>query len=82
MYPRALAGGSEAVRKKDTSDQIGLCVQCRHAEVLRNARGSVFYLCQLSRTDARFPKYPRLPVLICEGHEPMNEEETRGFSER
>jgi hypothetical protein len=32
-------------------------------------RGSVFYLCELSKTDQRFPKYPRLPVLACVGYE-------------
>jgi hypothetical protein len=32
-------------------------------------RGSVFYLCQLSKTDPSFPKYPRLPVLECRGYE-------------
>jgi hypothetical protein len=32
-------------------------------------RGSVFYLCQLSKVDPAFPKYPRLPVLECPGYE-------------
>jgi hypothetical protein len=32
-------------------------------------RDSTFYLCQLSKTDPRFPKYPRLPVMECEGYE-------------
>jgi hypothetical protein len=32
-------------------------------------RGSVFYLCGLSKTDPRFPKYPELPVLACVGYE-------------
>jgi hypothetical protein len=30
----------------------------------------VFLLCQLGFSDARFPKYPRLPVLSCEGFTP------------
>jgi hypothetical protein len=29
----------------------------------------VFYLCQLSKVDPSFPKYPRLPVLKCSGYE-------------
>jgi hypothetical protein len=45
----------------------GLCGHCVHAHVIRSNRGSVFYLCRLSATDPRFPKYPRLPVLRCEG---------------
>jgi hypothetical protein len=48
----------------------GLCHACRHARVVRSERGSEFTLCRLSRTDPRFPKYPRLPVVACEGHEP------------
>jgi hypothetical protein len=36
---------------------------------MESDRGSVFYLCQLSATDARFPKYPRLPVLQCSGYQ-------------
>ena len=32
----------------------------------------MFILCELSVTDPRFPKYPRLPVLSCEGYEKKN----------
>jgi len=32
-------------------------------------RGSIFYLCQLSKVDPAFPKYPKLPVLQCSGYE-------------
>ena len=45
----------------------GLCDACRHQRVVRNTRGSAFSLCELSKVDARFPKYPRLPVLRCAG---------------
>ena len=48
---------------------VGLCDSCRHQRVVRNTRGSVFSLCQRSREDDRYPRYPRLPVLICPGHE-------------
>jgi hypothetical protein len=47
----------------------GLCAQCRHARIVRSDRGSVFYLCQRALTDASFPKYPRLPVMVCLGFE-------------
>ena len=50
----------------------GLCANCRHARIIRSDRGSVFYLCELSFTDARFPKYPRLPVLACSGYTPRS----------
>ena len=46
-------------------EDAGLCGTCAHSRVIRSDRGSVFYLCELSRDDARFPKYPRLPVLAC-----------------
>jgi GrpB-like predicted nucleotidyltransferase (UPF0157 family) len=46
----------------------GLCSDCLHARRLESPRGSVFILCNLSLTDARFPKYPRLPVLSCSGY--------------
>ena len=50
------------------SDSVGLCSDCQHARIIRSDRGSIFYLCGLSATDARFPKYPRLPVLNCAGY--------------
>src|SRR6266850_156532 len=45
----------------------GLCAACLHARRIESSHGSVFYLCELSHTDPRFPKYPRLPVLSCDG---------------
>ena len=48
----------------------GLCDTCRHQRVVRNTRGSVFSLCERSRTDPAYPLYPRLPVVRCGGHEP------------
>jgi hypothetical protein len=49
--------------------RVGLCAECRHADVVRSAR-STFYRCRRSFTDARFPKYPALPVVECAGFEP------------
>jgi len=46
----------------------GLCGHCANARVITNRRGSTFHRCALSDTDARFPRYPRLPVLRCAGH--------------
>ena len=48
--------------------QAGLCSDCLHARRIESPRGSVFFLCELSVTDPRFPKYPRLPVLTCSGY--------------
>ena len=48
----------------------GLCDACRHQRLVSNTRGSTFSLCERSRTDPAFPKYPRLPVRACRGYEP------------
>lgn len=53
---------------RDPNDRIGLCARCRHARVVP-ARHATYWLCQLSATDPRFPKYPRLPVIECDGYE-------------
>jgi hypothetical protein len=34
-----------------------------------SARGSTFYQCRLSFADARFPRYPPIPVVACAGFE-------------
>jgi len=47
----------------------GLCTNCRHARRVQSDRGSVFVRCELALTDARFAKYPRVPVLACAGYE-------------
>jgi hypothetical protein len=50
--------------------QAGLCARCRHQRVVRNSRGSVFSLCERSRTQPdQFVRYPQLPVLECRGFE-------------
>jgi hypothetical protein len=45
----------------------GLCDRCRHQRLVPNTRGSVFSLCERSRDDPAYPRYPRLPVLSCPG---------------
>jgi hypothetical protein len=50
------------------SVSAGLCADCANVKVMLSARESVFYLCRLSFTDSRFPKYPALPVLNCDGY--------------
>ena len=51
------------------SPPAGLCDSCIYQRVVRNTRGSVFSLCQRSREDDRYPRYPRVPVLRCLGYE-------------
>ena len=49
--------------------RTGLCDSCIHQKVIRNTRGSSFSMCERSKTDPRYPKYPRVPVLECRGYE-------------
>jgi hypothetical protein len=46
----------------------GLCDSCEHQQLVANTRGSTFSLCRLSREDARYPRYPRIPVTECGGY--------------
>ena len=55
----------------------GLCPHCAHVRTVGNRRGSVFYMCELGKTDPRFPRYPALPVLRCAGFEPSSAPEDR-----
>lgn len=48
--------------------RVGLCSVCANVRLVRGDR-STFYLCELAFRDARFRKYPALPVLRCEGFE-------------
>jgi hypothetical protein len=50
--------------------RFGLCDTCVHQRIVRNTRGSVFSLCERSRVEPEFPRYPRVPVLVCAGHQP------------
>jgi hypothetical protein len=52
-----------------SQNSAGLCADCVHSRCIESERGSSFILCELSVSDPRFPKYPRLPVLSCEGYE-------------
>lgn len=59
----------EPVGVNQESAIAGLCATCVHVRRITSDRGSVFYLCQLSKVDPSYPKYPRLPVLQCAGYE-------------
>lgn len=64
-------------------DGKGLCATCANARIVRNRRGSEFVMCMMHVREENYPKYPRLPVLICPGYveltddssgEPANED--------
>jgi len=57
----------------------GLCRDCRYSRRIESDRGSVFFRCELSLEDSRFPKYPRLPVRVCSGYR-VKEPEARAES--
>ena len=48
---------------------MGLCDTCRHQRLVHTTRGSVFSLCERSKRDPDYPRYPRIPVLACRGHD-------------
>jgi hypothetical protein len=62
-----------ASEKKLTRSEAGLCADCVNARWIESSRGSHFVLCELSRSDPQFAKYPRLPVLSCAGYQPSGE---------
>jgi hypothetical protein len=51
----------------------GLCDSCVHQQRVPNTRGSVFSLCLRSRSEPDYPRYPRLPVRQCAGHQPRKD---------
>lgn len=63
-------------KREEENKRVGLCLHCRWVRQMESDRGSLFYYCKLSETDATFPKYPRLPVLRCAGYEPLKKEST------
>ena len=48
----------------------GLCATCRHLRVIVSDRGARYYLCRRSEEPGSpYPRYPRIPMLLCPGHE-------------
>jgi len=58
-------------------EKAGLCASCVNAQRVTSERGSNFILCRLSFHDSRFAKYPRLPVMECEGYEKRDSSASR-----
>ncbi|HET7295631.1 MAG TPA: hypothetical protein VFI66_00720 [Gemmatimonadales bacterium] len=52
---------------------VGLCASCRWTRRVANRRGSTFFRCGRADTDARFPRYPPLPVSACAGYEAQSD---------
>jgi hypothetical protein len=45
----------------------GLCGSCVECRVVQTGR-STFFLCERSRTDSRYRRYPVIPVTTCAGY--------------
>jgi hypothetical protein len=58
-----------AAAGKRERPSVGLCDSCLQQRLVPNTRGSVFSLCERSKTDPAYPRYPRIPVLSCPGFE-------------
>ncbi len=57
-------------REPQQTVKPGLCESCIRAKVVRSGKGSAFWMCGKHFEDSRYPKYPRLPVLGCDGYSP------------
>jgi len=55
-------------RKHSTTMASSLCETCQHMREIISPKGSRFLLCGLSKSDARFPKYPPQPLTHCAGY--------------
>ena len=71
---------SEPESTPSLDPRVGLCSVCRHHRVTGNRRGSQFHLCELSKVDARFRRYPPLPIMRCSGFEPADPDPWSGYS--
>ena len=60
------------------ADTVGLCRSCHWMRTVVNRRGSTFYRCGRADWDERFPRYPALPVLECNGYEEAGPNTKRG----
>jgi hypothetical protein len=58
---------NEEMSAMERRNDAGLCADCVHARGIESSRKSSFILCELSFTDSRFTKYPRLPMISCDG---------------
>ena len=67
MSKEPRARGRRGERTLGDMPAAGLCDSCVHQRVVRNTRGSSFSLCERSRTEPKYPRYPRLPVVECRG---------------
>ena len=69
MRPRPVVGAPYS--RPMAAVPAGLCERCAHRRLVATTRGPAYSLCERSRSEPeRYPRYPRLPVLRCEGFDP------------
>ena len=73
--PKPLPPSSGNGKGEPAELEIGLCRECWYSSMTGNRLGNVFLLCERSREDSSYPKYPRLPVLACKGFVPERKSE-------
>jgi hypothetical protein len=55
-----------------------LCETCQNMRQVITPKRSRFLLCQLSTTNAEYPKYPPQPVVRCDGYQPSDSAPEKG----
>jgi len=68
MYSRRVDEPGEKTKSEAAAFLAGLCANCVYSRRVESPRGGVFFLCEYSQKDERYPKYPLLPVTRCEAH--------------
>lgn len=57
----------------------GLCTVCKFQRVVPTTRQTEYLMCTKHKDDPEiFPRYPRLPVRLCIGFEPIPKERPGG----
>lgn len=56
-------------KTRHEQSQFGLCADCIYHREIVSGKGSRFLYCLRAESDDRYTKYPRLPVVQCEGYE-------------
>src|ERR1051325_6877965 len=74
-HPRATSSGRHWLEYCNPARALGdanmtksLCETCKHMREIVTAR-SRFLLCERSRTEEAYPKYPPQPIVQCPGYE-------------
>ena len=47
---------------------IGLCVNCIYCRKVKSDKIISYVMCNLSKLNSKYDKYPRLPVYKCHGY--------------